>query len=227
MTETGAILEALESSRKEAVLATLVSAEGSSYRRPGARMLLLSGSRIGSISGGCLEEDVVHRSRRVLLTGVPEVAVYDTTDESDILMGVGLGCRGIVRVLLERIAFPRPAWVARLSERLRRRAHTAVAVVHGGLPAVHMGTFDRESLPEASGRGLGLPRVLLPPPAVTIFGAGDDAIPLARLANAAGWHVMIADSRAACASSRPRFPEADAVVVNPPESLDEHLESNT
>ena len=82
--------------------------EGSSYRRVGARLLWNSdGLRLGSISGGCLEEDLLLRARRVLATGISETVVYDTTDENDLVWGVGLGCHGIVHVLLERLSgFP-------------------------------------------------------------------------------------------------------------------------
>ena len=93
-----------------AVLATLVSAAGSSYRRPGARLLVRAdGSRLGSVSGGCLEEDVLARAERVRASGVAEAAVYDTTAENDLVWGVGLGCHGVVRVLIEPVPKP-PAW---------------------------------------------------------------------------------------------------------------------
>src|SRR3954464_8819093 len=99
-----------------AVLATLVTAEGSSYRRPGARLLLQEdGARTGSISGGCLEEDVLARARDVSKTGKAEAVVYDTTSENDLVWGVGLGCHGVVRVLIEKLS-ARPAWIAALAE---------------------------------------------------------------------------------------------------------------
>jgi xanthine/CO dehydrogenase XdhC/CoxF family maturation factor len=159
----------------------------------------------------------------VLQAGTPEVAVYDTTEEADVLMGLGLGCRGVVRVFLERISFPRPAWVARLSGKLKARAEAPVAVVYGGAPAHQLGTFDRDAPQRLPADAQIFREVLCPPPAVTVFGAGDDAIPLVRLAKVAGWHVTLADSRSAFASPE-RFPEADAIVVSPPESLDEYLE---
>ncbi|MEO6569899.1 MAG: XdhC family protein, partial [Opitutaceae bacterium] len=66
------------------ILATLVTVEGSSYRRPGARLLLPeNGVRTGSISGGCLEEDILARARDVAKTGRAHAVVYDTTSEND------------------------------------------------------------------------------------------------------------------------------------------------
>src|SRR6187455_2334236 len=89
---------------KPSVLATLVTVEGSSYRRPGARLLVTAdGRRIGSISGGCLEEDVMARAAKVQATGRPDAVIYDTTSENDLVWGVGLGCHGVVRVVLEKV----------------------------------------------------------------------------------------------------------------------------
>ena len=130
MTEISRILAALESTAgKSAALATLVKVEGSSYRRPGARLLLLpDGTRIGSISGGCLEEDVLERARRVLATGNSELAVYDTTAENDLVWGVGLGCQGVVRIFIERLQPSRLTWVEALRAGLHERRDTALCV---------------------------------------------------------------------------------------------------
>ena len=74
------------------VLATLVKVDGSSYRRPGARLLITAeGRRIGSISGGCLEEDIIGHASKVRASGKAELLTYDTTSENDLVWGVGLG----------------------------------------------------------------------------------------------------------------------------------------
>ena len=87
-----------------AALATLVKVEGSAYRSPGARMLIISANQqIGTISGGCLENDVVKRSLEVLKTGIPTLVKYDTTSEDDLIWGLGLGCQGIAYILIERL----------------------------------------------------------------------------------------------------------------------------
>jgi len=85
-------------------LATVTATEGSSYRRPGARMLLHhSGEKFGSISGGCLEEDMVAHLEGVMASGRPKTLIYDTTQENELVWGVGLGCNGKVTLLLERL----------------------------------------------------------------------------------------------------------------------------
>ena len=83
-------------------MATVVDVRGSSYRLPGARMLIdENGNSLGTISGGCLEADVLERARKVLQTGTPQVITYDTRDNENSLFGLQMGCNGIIRVLLE------------------------------------------------------------------------------------------------------------------------------
>jgi xanthine/CO dehydrogenase XdhC/CoxF family maturation factor len=89
---------------ERAALATIVSVEGSAYRGPGARMLITeSGRTTGTISGGCLERDVCERAARVLESRVARIVEYDTRGSEDIVWGLGLGCNGVVRVLLESL----------------------------------------------------------------------------------------------------------------------------
>jgi xanthine dehydrogenase accessory factor len=91
-------------SGQRAALATVVGIEGSGYRLPGARMLIVEGKWVaGSISGGCLEDDVVLRARDAIAKHEASVAVYDTTRDDDIVFGVGLGCKGIVTLLIEPV----------------------------------------------------------------------------------------------------------------------------
>lgn len=95
-------VEKLRSAGKGAVLATVVGVAGSAYRLPGARMLVTEQRWIaGSISGGCLEGDVVLRAPDVLGKNEAVVVTYDTTSDEDIIFGVGLGCRGVITVLIE------------------------------------------------------------------------------------------------------------------------------
>jgi xanthine dehydrogenase accessory factor len=82
-----------------AALATVVSVEGSAYRRPGARMLILAdGQTVGSISGGCIERDVIYRARAV---AEAVVVRYDSTSEEESGPGASVGCGGTIDVLIE------------------------------------------------------------------------------------------------------------------------------
>ncbi len=95
--------ERIDFSQQKAALATVVKIQGSSYRRPGARMLMTDAGRwVGAISGGCLEGDALRKARQVILRGEPSVVTYDTTDDEDAQsLGVGLGCNGIIDVIIE------------------------------------------------------------------------------------------------------------------------------
>ncbi|MBN3909853.1 MAG: XdhC family protein [Nostoc sp. NMS1] len=107
MNELQAILEGFESSQKSgeiAFLATVVKTQGSTYRRPGAKMLMTNtGRMIGTISAGCLENDVFEYTQQQMSDGKPILVTYDHTASEDILWGFGLGCNGIVQVLIERL----------------------------------------------------------------------------------------------------------------------------
>jgi xanthine dehydrogenase accessory factor len=89
---------------RQTALATVVLVEGSSYRRAGARMLITEdGELTGAISGGCLEGDALRKARHVMVQNKPMVVTYDTTDEDDAKLGIGLGCNGIIHILIEPI----------------------------------------------------------------------------------------------------------------------------
>lgn len=216
MKELEAIVAHLCQSEAGGVLATLTKVEGSSYRRPGARMLVIPGkARIGSISGGCLEEDLIARSERVAVSGQAELVVYDTSAENDLLWGVGLGCNGVVRVLLEPLP-RRPQWAATVAENLRAGRPTDLEVVWEN-PGGGVGTRLGEGPAEGRPRGA-LRERIEPPVSLALFGAGDDAQPLARLACELGWRVTVADPRPAMPTPA-RFPGAAELLTGPAESL--------
>jgi xanthine dehydrogenase accessory factor len=113
MSELRALVAAADSLRQAgqpSLLATLVSVRGSSYRRSGARLLIAEDRWVaGSISGGCLERDLVRRAWWCLGNGPSALVSYDsTTDDDDLGWGIGLGCNGIVELLLERTGGDRP-----------------------------------------------------------------------------------------------------------------------
>ncbi|MCH6200762.1 XdhC family protein [Aquiflexum sp. LQ15W] len=92
--------------KQKAALATVVKVDGSAYRRPGARMLVTEdGELTGAISGGCLEGDALRKAQTVIFQQRSMLVTYDTTDEDDQKFGVGLGCNGIIQVLIEPLDF--------------------------------------------------------------------------------------------------------------------------
>jgi xanthine dehydrogenase accessory factor len=105
ITKIIATYDQLDFTKVEAALATVIRVEGSSYRREGARMLITNdGQWTGGISGGCLEGDALHKAQQVIFQQKPKVVTYDTTQDDPFQIGVGLGCRGIIGVLIEPIA---------------------------------------------------------------------------------------------------------------------------
>jgi xanthine/CO dehydrogenase XdhC/CoxF family maturation factor len=99
------VLEAIESLGAEGqkmALATIVAVRGSTYRRPGARLLVPEdGAPIGNISGGCLEGDVADMARIVMNEGTARLAGWDLTADDDDVWGLGLGCNGAIEVFIE------------------------------------------------------------------------------------------------------------------------------
>ena len=142
MNEVRALIEAFDEACDSGVrcaLATLVSVEGSSYRRPGARMLVREGGACtGSISAGCLEGDVAEHARGVIREGKAVLVEYDTASTGEeMAWGLGLGCNGIVRVRVEPLA-PGSAYVAALRRSctsVEDAAPTAVATVYQHTPS--------------------------------------------------------------------------------------------
>lgn len=94
----------LKKAERKVALATVVRVRGSAYRSPGARMLIMDDGRwVGSISGGCLEGDALRKARAVMHNKTPLFVTYDTTEASNQYLGIGLGCNGIIDVLIEPV----------------------------------------------------------------------------------------------------------------------------
>ena len=123
----------LEQRGAQAALATVVNVTGSTYRRPGARMLIAAdGQTVGSVSGGCLERDVLNQARRVLQRNKPRVVTYDSMSDDDIVWEFNLGCNGIVDVLIEPLPHNgKRGLLAFLADCLNHRHTGIVATVFG------------------------------------------------------------------------------------------------
>src|SRR5437764_4684199 len=87
---------------KRGVLVTVIRTEGSTYRRAGARAVIgEDGTLAGAISGGCLERDIAERVAMWFADMSPRLVTYDSTRGDDLIFGLGLGCRGILDLLIE------------------------------------------------------------------------------------------------------------------------------
>ena len=227
----------LEAASADYVLATVVEVQGSSYRKPGALMLLApDGRRAGTVSGGCLEAQVAQRAWWLTAEG-PTIQRYSTV-EDDGDLPYGSGCGGVIFILLERRSTANQL-LAELDQAFSRRLPLAVATVlegshlgrralantpisgalSGDLRELAIQAFARsasiDGLVSEEGANVRAWANFRPArPGLCIFGAGDDAQPLLHLARELGWFVAIADGRSNLAT-RERFPTADAVHLLP------------
>jgi xanthine/CO dehydrogenase XdhC/CoxF family maturation factor len=187
-------------------LVTLVRVEGSSYRQVGARLLVAgNGEYAGSISGGCLEAEVV-RKAGWMVRGGAVVERYSTLFDDTAEIPYGLGCGGTVELLVE------PAGTAEfegLMEALEASLEGVESRVVTWLP--ENGRPLRRVVGEVEAQG-GFEERIEAPQRLVVFGAGDDAQPLVEMAALMGWNVVVVDGRPQWARAE-RFPEATLVVV--------------
>jgi xanthine dehydrogenase accessory factor len=250
MTELQTIVTAFNQipSGQQVALATIVHTSGSVYRRSGARLLITeTGQCVGVISGGCLENDVVEQSQSVLAIGKPKFVVYDAIANENLLWGLGLGCKGLVQILIEPLhsshnpldlianclshrqtgvlatvfrteglttpiashlmLYPNGDIVHNLQDALL--IDCLIADTHRAFHACQS-TVVHYDFPTGSA-DLWI-EVIQPPIPILIFGAGQDAIPVAQFAKALGWHVTVVDHRPAYAN-RERFPMVDQIKI--------------
>jgi xanthine dehydrogenase accessory factor len=227
------------------VLATIIETIGSTYRKPGAQMLIASdGQAAGLLSGGCAESDLIERAQRVFATGNAEIATFDTRGSDDVIWGIGLGCEGAMRILLSRIdsasGYQPFAYSLECQEQHRRGAIALVIESHSALSLGATWQLDRGTLPdelrghmEAASMSGGTATIDLLdakifiasidlPPRFLVLGAGADAAPVVELAALLGWQVTIADHRPAYAVAE-RFARARQVLLSPAAELGKRL----
>lgn len=242
----------LESAGTKTVLATVVDVKGSSYRLPGARMLIgENGEMFGTVSGGCLEADVLERAQRVWQTGAAEVFTYDTTAQEDSVFSLNMGCRGVIRILLERPSEHFIGFLSRLfyshqngliatlietvaenDSKIGRRLLLNTEGLASNdfttemqakiLPDSLIALREKKSKHLTNEDGEFFLEFVAPPVSLIVFGAGFDAVPLYETAKILGWRVTLVDHRIAFANPE-RFPEADETIISRPENLAEKL----
>ncbi|CAN5434142.1 XdhC/CoxI family protein [soil metagenome] len=238
MSENQSILAAfqeLSATGAAAALANVVRVTGSSYRRPGARMLVASDGRTwGGVSGGCLERDVARRARTVIETGLPAFCSFDTTEELDdpgAARGAALGCAGMIDIFIQRLSAaacgPMP-WIQRAHE---QRIAIAVATVvrSDGGNAIPGTCFTQDNAPPSVREQLALlapgkptafvqsdgaeffVELIRPPQSLVVLGGGTDVVPVVTLSKTLGWHVTVIASHASIGYQE-RFRAADVVT---------------
>jgi xanthine/CO dehydrogenase XdhC/CoxF family maturation factor len=216
------------------VAAIVVATTGSTYRKPGAWMLFAqSGERAGLLSGGCLEGDLGERAARLLAQGRRlELTSYDSRSSDDPIWGLGLGCEGLMRILLLRV--DAAGGYQPLAELARLEAAGEAGAWSVALAAAAPGTAPPGSPPAAvpaagqvwlddRGQPPGISRLAVDgaelelfvarvprAPRVLVCGAGPDVEPVAAWGASLGWHVTVVDHRPAYVDAA-RFPAARSV----------------
>jgi xanthine dehydrogenase accessory factor len=216
------------------VLVTLVRAEGSSYRRPGAHLLIAAdGEYAGTISGGCLEAEVVRKAAWMVREGAV-VERYSTLFDDTAEIPFGLGCGGVVDLLLEPADTPECGALveamkaslggseARVATWLPASGNPLRRVVLGGDGEVlfrseHLSSADFGAIANHSDAPFAEDfeiyfETLSAPLRLFVLGAGDDAKPVVTIGSLLGWRVTVADGRAQLARPE-RFPEAERVMA--------------
>lgn len=222
----------LKKLKEGCVIATLLHVEGSSYLKEGAMLLFHQDGKTGMISAGCVESDLEERSRQVLLDGQPQYAVYNQRSDEDLLWGTGTGCSGVLHVLVERV-----------DEELRHQLLDVKRSLEEGRPVLHRkelfidetrlnikNHFEKSDKKTIFKNGLISTNdvemiffyLFEPMPRLVIFGAGEDAKSVAKLATETGWLVTICDWRPAFCN-RAEFPFADHLIVGYPPDLFDKL----
>jgi xanthine dehydrogenase accessory factor len=213
------------------VLVTLVRAEGSSYRQPGARLLLGSdGIYAGTISGGCLEAEVIRKAGWMVREGAV-VERYSTMFDDTAEVPFGLGCGGVVDLMLESVGTPE---CRALMDAMETSLEGIDSVVVNYLPGDGKGlrrVVLRNGAVVFASEGLGEKKLacaiglrageeyegrfveeIRAPQRLFVLGAGDDAKPVVSMAALLGWDVTVADGRGQLARVE-RFAEAERVVA--------------
>jgi xanthine dehydrogenase accessory factor len=235
--ETAAILDRvarIAEAGSQAAIATVVRISGSAYRRPGAKLFVEEdGTTHGGVSGGCLEADVRAMALEILRGAPAKLLHYDTGSEDETVWGLGLGCEGAVDLWVQRadaglcaelgeiVAAGVPYAIITLlsSGRAALFARGSLIGSVGSVPldralaaqAAPLLEQDESRVVEIGGESAFID-VLRPPPHLAIFGAGDDAQPLAQLASLAGFSVTVIDHRPAYLTAE-RFPPPTRLVL--------------
>lgn len=211
----------LEGSGRKAVMATVVALEGTSYRRPGVRMLIMDDGRmIGAVSGGCVEKEIFRQSESVFRSGMPRVMTYDGRYR--------LGCEGVLYILIEPFS-PSPDFFKSFMEVLEKREDFRVVSYYGpqDTPGGKFGSMFitaegkfplRKGYMEAADTA-SFGETLQPCFRLMILGSEHDAVQLCSFASLAGWEVDVVASPAE-EKNAADFPGARQLINTLPETLD-------
>lgn len=204
------------------VLATIIETAGSSYRKTGAMMMINSlGQYHGMLSGGCLESDIMRQSRRCWENNLNRVVEYDMREEDDIAWQLGIGCGGMVKILLQPLTKDNYyLGLESVFNTLQENGFCYYSINTTSSFPDNQVTLNVKEEPECRVSCFqGIQKQFIRPPVhLAIFGGGGDAIPLVNLAAELGWKVTLIDPRSSYARASV-FTKASEIIGQPIESL--------
>lgn len=208
------------------VLATIFDTEGSSYRKSGAMMMINSfGQYHGLLSGGCLESDIMRQARRCWDSGQSRIVQYDMREEEDLAWQLGIGCGGLVKILLQPVDQANQYLLLDnlLGALDENRESYYLQLIQEGHPQ-NIYTEEKQGdhvfpLTKATNDQTWLVNRITPPYHLAIFGAGIDAKPVVSMAATLGWQITLLDSRSAYAR-KSEFAEATRIITIPVEQCE-------
>lgn len=209
----------------EWVLATVVETKGSAYRKAGAMMLINGlGQSFGLLSGGCLEADLKRKATQCLLSNQSLEVCYDMQDDSDIAWQLGIGCGGMVKVLLQPIT-PTNQYLEldKLYSRLKNRESSyylqSLDVNNSANQVLDTKQYSAYQQQPTFSDSKHFISKIKPTPSLIIFGGGLDAVPLVNMSAELGWLTTVIDCRVGYAKSH-HFPKAHKTLNQAYDSLD-------
>jgi xanthine dehydrogenase accessory factor len=200
-TELSRLISCYETSPGPFCLATLVRVVGSSYRQPGARLLIAPGGRMaGSLSAGCLEEDVAAQASAVWRDNRPRLLVFDLRSR--------FGCDGFIHVALEPVH--KPSEFLEAVRDLKRDRRPFLAVVRSIADPANLGPTEVWHEPTELGVG-DFGQTMAPPIRLEVVGGQTDVRPLAQLAGFLNWDVHVRD---VATEIPPSDPQSACIVMS-------------
>lgn len=192
------------------ILATVIETAGSSYRKKGAVMLINSlGQSLGLVSGGCLEADIMRKARKTWDTNTSQIITYDMRDEDDISWQLGIGCGGMVKLLLQPINEANNyLCLHQVLNKLQQRQ--IVYYLQSTQNTKQNQLFESADI-KLDLQKTDILHTFSPRPELVVIGGGTDAIPLIDLATTLGWKTVLIDKRVGYARSSV-FKNAETIV---------------
>ncbi len=227
MNQMHTILEEIQSTSMECVLATIIHVEGSAYLREGTSMLIKKdGTSLGVISVGCIEEDLILHSCRVFERKNTETFVYHMERDEDLEWGIGTGCNGTIYILLEYV-----------DHKLKENLSYVLASIKEAKVIVHQIELDDEwnllgssfrpedennNEPKDNDVSFIYMQKFIPKPRLIIFGAGCDVYPVVTMATSIGFLVTVCDWRSELCNEN-NIPDAVSHIIGFPTEIMEQL----